>query len=200
VTILDSTPQDISKLQANVAATKAAKVVLEQELIECERQIMLLERKLELEKETQAAYNQEDETGNIIKSMKREIHKMELRHVALLQEQEDLVVEVERCISKRESISMKGKTMPKKAETSADRKKGVNDMKGKIKDLESEALRYKKQILQLESDREDIGQRLDALGQQRKQLQAAEETAQITLNQVRAARRLSAGARTSHFL
>ncbi len=91
-------------------------------------------------------YNQEDETGNIIKSMKREIHKMvrfrawrlalvlpvmrvhhvlctaqgcvlsaaagvtssqELRHVALLQEQEDLVVEVERCISKRESISMK---------------------------------------------------------------------------------------------
>ncbi len=31
----------------------------------------------------------------------------ELRHVALLQEQEDLVVEVERCISKRESISMK---------------------------------------------------------------------------------------------
>jgi len=48
-------PQDISKLQANVAATKSAKVVLEQELIECERQIMLLERKLELEKETQAA-------------------------------------------------------------------------------------------------------------------------------------------------
>ena len=33
----------------------------------------------------------------------------ELRHVALLQEQEDLVVEVERCISKRESISMKVK-------------------------------------------------------------------------------------------
>ncbi len=78
-----------------MSATKAAKVVLEQELIECERQIMLLERKLELEKETQAAcvqcsatarawikvtllcrYNQEDETGNIIKSMKREIHKM----------------------------------------------------------------------------------------------------------------------------
>lgn len=47
--------QDITRLQANVAATKAAKVVLEQELIECERQIMLLERKLELEKETQAA-------------------------------------------------------------------------------------------------------------------------------------------------
>ena len=66
--------QDITKLGANVAATKGAKVVwllvarhtshvtrhtsqvvLEQELIECERQIMLLERKLELEKETQAA-------------------------------------------------------------------------------------------------------------------------------------------------
>ncbi len=85
--------------------------------------------------------------------------------MALLQEQEDLVVEVERCISKRESISMKvcvcsrisvslkplplfsrplvlqGKSMPKKTETSADRKKGVNDLKGKIKDLESEAQR-----------------------------------------------------------
>jgi hypothetical protein len=31
--------------------------------------------------------------------------------------------------------------MPKKTETSADRKKGVNEVKGKIKDLESEALR-----------------------------------------------------------
>jgi hypothetical protein len=78
------------------------------------------------------SYNQEDETGNIIKSMKREIHKMvaaaafvacfsrlltcvdaqELRHVALMQEQEDLVVEVERCIGKRESISMKVRLTP----------------------------------------------------------------------------------------
>jgi chromosome segregation ATPase len=44
--------------------------------------------------------------------------------------------------------------------------------------------RYKKQVAQLEADREDIGQRLDALGQQRKQLQQAEDTAQITLNQL----------------
>jgi hypothetical protein len=36
---------------------------------------------------------------------------------------------------------VQGKTMPKKTETSADRKKGVNDLKGKIKDLESEAQR-----------------------------------------------------------
>ena len=73
-------------------------------------------------------------------------------------------------------VWVQGKTMPKKTETSADRKKGVNDLKGKIKDLESEAqrcvpffhrflctefrlyCRYKKQIQQLEVDREDIGQ------------------------------------------
>jgi hypothetical protein len=38
-------------------------------------------------------------------------------------------------------VWVQGKTMPKKTETSADRKKGVNDLKGKIKDLESEAQR-----------------------------------------------------------
>lgn len=39
------------------------------------------------------------------------------------------------------TVVWQGKTMPKKSETSADRKKGVNDLKGKIKDLESESQR-----------------------------------------------------------
>ena len=72
-------------MQANVAATKAAKVVLEQELIECERQIMLLERKLELEKETQAAYLQKDEGSDVMVGMKREIHRMQLRYSQVCQ-------------------------------------------------------------------------------------------------------------------
>ena len=38
--------------------------------------------------------------------------------------------------------------------------------------------------MQLEGDREDIGHRLDSLGSQRKGLQQAEDSAQMTLNQL----------------
>ena len=53
--------------------------------MEKERIIMVLERKMELEKETQAAYLQKDEGSDVMVGMKREIHRMQLRYSQVCQ-------------------------------------------------------------------------------------------------------------------
>ena len=62
-----------------VRATLAHKERVKEELVEKERVIMVLERKMELEKEMQAAYVQKDDGSDVVAGMKREIHRMQLR-------------------------------------------------------------------------------------------------------------------------
>ena len=79
------------------------------ELVEKERIIMVLERKTELEKETQAAYVQKEDGADVMSGMKREIHRMQLRYSQLMRRQEELMVEMERAIFKRDAIGLRGK-------------------------------------------------------------------------------------------
>lgn len=80
-----------------------------EEILECERQIVLWEKKLALEKETQEALDPTVGESEI-KGMEKDIHRMKLRHEAVSREQERLVAEMERAIEKREVIAMKHKS------------------------------------------------------------------------------------------
>ncbi len=93
------------KTQGGIEALKREKQRLFDEVIEAERQIMLWEKKIQLEKETQAALDNEYGQPEI-RAMKKEIHRMELRMAQLRKEQERLVLEMERTISKQESIKL----------------------------------------------------------------------------------------------
>lgn len=103
------------QLQASVNETKASKAKLHDEIMDTERQALLWEKKIQLDKETRAALDPtvgQAETA----SMEREIHRMELRLEALKREQERLSVEMARAITKRSSIATRFKA-PKPAET-----------------------------------------------------------------------------------
>lgn len=60
------------------------------EIVETEKEIMVWERKLELEKELQATLESEDEKDGL-DSMKKEIHRMELKLTDLTKHQEQLI-------------------------------------------------------------------------------------------------------------
>ncbi|KAF8063043.1 CCDC40 [Scenedesmus sp. PABB004] len=96
------------------------------DLLEAERQIMLAERKIQLEKEMQARRGsmRQGDAGwppaprpqevldptvgeGVVAAMKREVHRMELRHADLLRTQERLMQELERALSKHEIIGVK---------------------------------------------------------------------------------------------
>lgn len=99
-------------LQAAVNETKTAKAALLDEIMDTERQALLWEKKIQLDKETKAALDPsvgQAETQN----MEREIHRMKLRLEALTREQERLSIEMERAINKRSAIATRfsgGKT------------------------------------------------------------------------------------------
>ncbi|KAJ1468885.1 hypothetical protein T484DRAFT_2216450 [Baffinella frigidus] len=67
------------RLEAQVRGGFEEKERRKEELVDKEREIMVMERKIELEKETQSAYLKKDDGGDVITGMKREIHRMQLR-------------------------------------------------------------------------------------------------------------------------
>jgi chromosome segregation ATPase len=74
------------------------------EIVEMERQSMLWEKKIQLDKETRNAL---DPSVGVAENenMEKEIHRMELRLEALKREQERLASEMERALLKRETIA-----------------------------------------------------------------------------------------------
>ncbi len=150
------------------------------ELLEVERQIMATERKLELEKELQAAYGAKDEGEDVMAGMKKEIHRMELRYAQLMRRQEELMVEMERSIFKRDMIGMRGKIQQGggaggKGSTKGDVKKVVADLAKRAADMEAEVGRYERQIRELDEEGRLVGQGMEETGASIKELQREEE-------------------------
>merc|ERR1712070_329821 len=78
------------------------------DVVEAEKQTMLLEKKIALERETQAALDPEVGAAEV-RAMQREIHRMRLRYTQLQRRQEQMITEMERAIYKRDNIEAKGR-------------------------------------------------------------------------------------------
>lgn len=70
------------KLENSIATLKEEKSDILSEIVEAERQILLWERKIQLEKEMQDALDPNIGQTEIV-AMKKEIHRMELRYEQL---------------------------------------------------------------------------------------------------------------------
>merc|ERR1712022_102678 len=87
-----------------------------------------------------------------IKAMEKEIHRMRLRLETLKREQERMIVEMERSIYKRESISLrfKGKARPSAVEyTQATLRKKVAALRRSIQQTARDAAKYSGEINEL---------------------------------------------------
>ncbi len=104
---VDVVSQELEKESLQMAdrqeAIRAEKESLLRELVEAERQIMAWEKKTQLAIEARQAVDKEIGQGEI-KAMKKEIHRMEVRVGALKQLQEKLIGEMEKAVSRRETI------------------------------------------------------------------------------------------------
>lgn len=93
-------------LEVEIDRIKDEKAQLLSEIVESEKQILLWERKIHLEKEMQETldpnYGQKE-----IQELKKEIHRMELRLEDIRKKQEKVIIEMERAVYKRETIQLK---------------------------------------------------------------------------------------------
>merc|ERR1712110_1283172 len=94
------------KLENQITQLKEQKSDILIEVIEAEKQILLWERKYQLEKEMQDALDPTIGQTEIV-AMKKEIHRMQLQYELFRKEQEKLIKDMERSVFKRETIQLK---------------------------------------------------------------------------------------------
>ena len=94
------------KIENHISNLKEQKADILAEIVEAERQILLWERKIQLEKEMQDHLDPTIGQTEIV-AMKKEIHRMELRYEQLRKKQEEMIKDMERSVFKRETIQLK---------------------------------------------------------------------------------------------
>jgi len=120
-------------MEASVGQVKEEKLAMTQDILEAERQVFLWERKISLEKEMQEALD--PNTGQSDASaMVKEIHRMELRLDQLKRRQEQMIMEMERAIHKRDAIALKYEPKAKKSKSGAT---SAANMKRQIQSLKN---------------------------------------------------------------
>ena len=122
-------------MERTIEHVKEEKNGMTSEILEAERQVLLYERKIILEKEMQEALDPNVGTSDT-GAMKKEIHRMELRLDQLKRRQEQMISEMERAIHKRDAITLKYEPMAKKnkkAGQSTNVKRQVQSLRNNLK-------------------------------------------------------------------
>jgi chromosome segregation ATPase len=135
-------------LDRKIKALKEEKQELLKDIIECERQLLLWEKKIQLEKETQAALDPDVGMAES-RAMEREIHRMRLRYEAIKRDQDRMVSEMERAIYKREAITnkyKKPKNQGKRAKHAGDDRMTMAELKKKHKAMRRQVRKIEREI------------------------------------------------------
>eukprot|EP00927_Polykrikos_kofoidii_P077527 TRINITY_DN74464_c0_g1_i1.p1 TRINITY_DN74464_c0_g1~~TRINITY_DN74464_c0_g1_i1.p1 ORF type:complete len:891 (-),score=278.40 TRINITY_DN74464_c0_g1_i1:224-2896(-) len=141
-------------IEAQIASVKDEKNQRTADILESERQVLLWERKITLEREMQQALDPNVGQADAA-AMKKEIHRMELRLQQLKRRQEGMIVEMERAIHKKDAITQKYEPMAKKnksASTSANLKRQIQSLKNNLKLCTQANADAEQKISQRESD------------------------------------------------
>ncbi|XP_075260271.1 coiled-coil domain-containing protein 40-like [Convolutriloba macropyga] len=172
------------EMQNTVDAQQEEKERLLNSLVEAERQIMLWEKKTQILRETRAAVDSEAGQGEI-KQMKSEIHRMEVRFAQLLRQQENMIQDMEKAVSRRDTIVTRGEALQKMKRpvvTEGQMQKQLIETKKKIKqslqdadNAEAEINKLRSEQVELQSVLSDKRRSLESMQEQSSELDAEYE-------------------------
>ncbi|KDO22396.1 hypothetical protein SPRG_11348 [Saprolegnia parasitica CBS 223.65] len=169
-------------MEAQAQTIKAEKQMLLDQIIEVERQIMLWEKKIQIEKETQAALDPEVGQAEA-RNMEKEIHRMRLRLEALERDQERMVLDMERAIHKRDAIAMRGRGKKDSDVTQASLLTKVATLQNKCRKAAKETNALERAIKQRSIQTEDVTFQMDKISRELKQQEERAANLQRTINQ-----------------
>merc|ERR1712060_855631 len=163
--------------ERSIEVVKGDKNTMTQDILEAERQVLLWERKITLEKEMQEALDpnigQADSSA-----MKKEIHRMELRLEQLKRRQEQMIIEMERAIHKRDAIALKYEPKAKKnksASTTANLKRQVQSLKNNLRLCTQANSDAEQKIAQREADLQQLQGTIEQSAEEYNRLERAAE-------------------------
>jgi len=126
------------RIKNEIEEVKQRRKELNQQLLDLEKEILLWERKIQIEVETQEALDPSYGLAEL-KEMKKEVHRMELRLSQLKRKQEEMIQEMEMAICKREVIHLRSMGMNKKKVTKNATRQEIEQLKIQIKKRGNEA-------------------------------------------------------------
>lgn len=139
------------KLENQISQKKEQKAEILAEIVQAERQILLWERKIQLEKEMQDALDPTIGQTEIV-AMRKEIHRMELRYDTLRKRQEEMIKDMERAIFKRETIQLK--YLPKVEKKNAEDRSSQGKLSRQIANLKQTLKHTTDNTMQLDTTME----------------------------------------------
>merc|ERR1712151_554097 len=183
-------------LERGIEKVKEEKKDMTTEVMEAERQVMLWERKITLEREMQEALDPNIGQADAA-AMKKEIHRMELRLDQLKRRQEQMIIEMERAIHKRDAIALKYEPKAKKnkqASTTANLKRQAQSLKNNLRFCTQANADAEQKIFQRETDLSQLQQTIEQSAEECNRLERAVETlrAEVQISTVEKQRNLSA--------
>lgn len=196
------------QLQHKVDETRKAKADVFQQIMDCERDIMFWERKLQISRETEMAMDPTVGKAEIEK-MKKEISFMEQRVGQLEREQKFLIEEMTRLVDRREIIRSKGKSaegnnkrgisrnklekenarlfkeLTAKREESQAKEKAVRDNLAEVERTAQEVERTQSEISNIEVQLESLKNQLTAADNERSRADDEKRLKQNSLQRLR---------------
>ncbi|MEW5300344.1 MAG: hypothetical protein WDW36_003280 [Sanguina aurantia] len=174
--------EESAKLTTQIEAGRQAKRDTLSEIVEVERQIMLWERKIELEREMQEVLD--PAVGqDVAAEMRKEIHRMQLRHGELVRLQESLMQDMEKALGRRELIHLKGRASVARAKASQGETltrtqlgKAVGELAKSVRDTEKEMSATDARIASLNAQRVSLAAGVAASEASCRQLQGRGDT------------------------
>ncbi|RXM36442.1 Coiled-coil domain-containing protein 40 [Acipenser ruthenus] len=151
------------EMQMKLERLQEEKERLLNSLVEAERQIMLWEKKTQLGKETRDAVDSDIGKGEM-RSMRAEIHRMEVRYGQLMKQQEKLIREMEAVVARRETIVTRGEAqnkMEKKQPTHSEFHNKMQALQKKIEETQKQARECNGVIQELQDTQKSLSSTLD---------------------------------------
>nr|CCA15072.1 conserved hypothetical protein [Albugo laibachii Nc14] len=178
---LRSLEADSVVLESQASQLKMDKQALLDRIVEVERQVCLWEKKIQLEKETQAALDPEVGQAEA-KSMEKEIHRMRIRFEALQRSQEQMLQDMEQAIHKRDIIAMRGRSKKDTELTYASLTTKVSTLQNNLRKMEKQAAKVDNEIKIKLVHSEDISLQLEKITAELKMEEKKSVTIQQSIN------------------
>jgi len=161
-------------------------------VIEAEKQVMMLEKKIQLERETHAALDPEFGQPEI-KGMKKEIHRMELRLAALKKHQELMIQQMERSIQRREMIQKGHEASKSNGDSRINLKKKISALRTALRTNMKEYKKIEIQVQDQERLNKSIYQDVEEMRRKMSQVEDDKLNLDHEVQQGRLKKRINAG-------
>ena len=180
--LIEQKQQTATQIQQEIDTLRIEKETLFGEMVEYERQIMVWEKKIQLEKETQALVD--PSVGNSeIQSMRKEIHRMKLRQNQLQKRQESLLLELERRITKREDIRTRGRGNQTRTKATKNGANSLTTLQKQVKQLMRDTNACAQTVKSYRSEQDTLSEQVDQLTSTNSQMKIQVMELQRTLEQ-----------------